>query len=61
MTSMLNNNTLTRDNYIDWNCNLYIVLASKGNKYVNEEECPMFPKMNGEQSGKGLLRQKGEF
>ena len=43
LSSILNQNKLTGDNFADWKRNLLIVLSIK---YVLEKDCPPIPKEN---------------
>ena len=42
----LKENKLIDPNYIDWNCNLNLVLTVKGYKFVLTEICPPTPDSN---------------
>ena len=44
--TILNQNKLTRSNYVDWKRNLDIVLTDKEYKYVLDELCPNFPALD---------------
>ncbi|KAL5573439.1 hypothetical protein UlMin_023036 [Ulmus minor] len=46
LSSILNQNKLTRDNFTDWKKNLLIVLSFEKQKYVLEKDCPPVPKEN---------------
>ncbi|KAL5563502.1 hypothetical protein UlMin_033249 [Ulmus minor] len=46
LSSTLNQNKLTGDNFADWKRNLLIVLSFEKHKYVLEKECPLVPKEN---------------
>ena len=46
LSSILNQNKLTGDNFTDWKRNLLIVLSFEKHKYVLEKECPPVPKEN---------------
>ena len=46
LSSILNQNKLTRDNFTDWKRNLLIVLSFEKHKYVLEKECTPVPKEN---------------
>ena len=46
LSSILNQNKLTGDNFANWNRNLLIVLSFEKHKYVLEKECPPVPKEN---------------
>ncbi|KAL5579890.1 hypothetical protein UlMin_012332 [Ulmus minor] len=46
LSSILNQNKLTEDNFVDWKKNLLIVLSFEKHKYVLEKECPPVPKEN---------------
>ena len=46
LSSILNQNKLTGDNFADWKRNLLIVLSFEKHKYVLEKECPPVPKEN---------------
>ena len=46
LSSILNQNKLTRDNFTDWKRNLLIVLSFEKHKYVLEKECPHVPNEN---------------
>ncbi|KAL5581163.1 hypothetical protein UlMin_013605 [Ulmus minor] len=46
LSSILNQNKLTGDNFADWKKNLLIVLSFEKHKYVLEKDCPPVPKEN---------------
>ncbi|KAL5574304.1 hypothetical protein UlMin_023901 [Ulmus minor] len=46
LSSILNQNKLTGDNFADWKRNLLIILSFEKHKYVLEKECPPVPKEN---------------
>ncbi|KAL5546650.1 hypothetical protein UlMin_006337 [Ulmus minor] len=46
LSSILNQNKLTGDNFAYWKRNLLIVLSFEKHKYVLEKECPPVPKEN---------------
>ena len=46
LVTILNQNKLTRSNYIDWKRNLDIVLTAKEHKYVLTQPCPSFPSLD---------------
>ena len=46
LSSILNQNKLTRDNFADWKRNLLIILSFKKHKYVLGKDCPPVPKEN---------------
>ncbi|KAL5555354.1 hypothetical protein UlMin_037590 [Ulmus minor] len=46
LSSILNQNKLIGDNFIDWKRNLLIVLSFEKHKYVLEKDCPPVPKEN---------------
>ena len=46
LSSILNQNKLTGDNFADWKRNLLIVLSFEKHKYVPEKDCPPVPKEN---------------
>ncbi|KAL5578414.1 hypothetical protein UlMin_020113 [Ulmus minor] len=46
LSSILNQNKLTGDNFTDWKMNLLIVLSFEKHKYVLEKYCPPVPKEN---------------
>ncbi|KAL5545007.1 hypothetical protein UlMin_008791 [Ulmus minor] len=46
LSSILNQNKLTGDNFVDWKRNLLIVLSFEKHKYVLEKECPPVPNEN---------------
>ncbi|KAL5578244.1 hypothetical protein UlMin_019943 [Ulmus minor] len=46
LSSILNQNKLTGDNFADWKRNLLIVLSFEKHKYVLEKDCPSIPKEN---------------
>ncbi|KAL5557048.1 hypothetical protein UlMin_039284 [Ulmus minor] len=46
LSSILNQNKLARDNFVDWKRNLLIVLSFEKHKYVLEKEFPPVPKEN---------------
>ena len=46
LSSILNQNKLTGDNFADWKRNLLIVLSFEKHKYVLKKECPLVPKEN---------------
>ena len=46
LSSILNQNKLTGDNFADWKRNLLIVLSFEKHKYVLEKYCPPLPKEN---------------
>ena len=43
LTIILSQNKLTRDNYIDWKRNLFIVLSAENYNYVLTQPCPPVP------------------
>ena len=43
LVTILNQNKLTRSNYVDWKRNLGIVLTTEEHKYVLTQPCPSFP------------------
>ena len=43
LVTILNQNKLTRSNYVDWKRNLDIVLTAEEHKYVLTKPCPSFP------------------
>ena len=43
---ILNQNKLTRSNYVDWKRNLDIVLTAEKHKYVLTQPCPNFPSLD---------------
>ncbi|KAL5558918.1 hypothetical protein UlMin_035129 [Ulmus minor] len=46
LSSILNQNNSTGDNFADWKRNLLIVLSFEKYKYVLEKDCPHIPKEN---------------
>ena len=46
LSSILNQNKLTGDNFADWKMNLLIVLSFEKHKYVLEKTCPPIPNEN---------------
>ncbi|KAL5560897.1 hypothetical protein UlMin_030644 [Ulmus minor] len=46
LSSILNQNKLTGDNFADWKRNLLIVLSFEKHKYVLVKDCPPVPKEN---------------
>ncbi|KAL5539680.1 hypothetical protein UlMin_045094 [Ulmus minor] len=46
LSSILNQNKLTGDNFVDWKRNLLIILSFEKHKYVLEKDCPPVPKEN---------------
>ena len=46
LIAILNQNKLTRSNYVDWKRNLDIVLIAKEHKYVLSQPCPNFPSLD---------------
>ena len=46
LSSILNQNKLTGDNFTDWKRNMLIVLSFEKYKYVLEKECPPVPNEN---------------
>ena len=46
LVAILNQNELTRSNYVDWKRNLYIVLTTEEHKYVLSHPCPNFPSLD---------------
>ena len=46
LVAILNQNELTRSNYVDWKRNLDIVLAAEEHKYVLNQACPNFPSLD---------------
>ena len=46
IVTILNQNKLTRSNYVDWKRNLDIVLTVEEHKYVLNELCPNFPALD---------------
>ena len=46
LVTILNQNKLTRSNYVDWKRNLDIVLTAKEHNYVLSKPCPRFPSLD---------------
>ena len=46
LVTILNQNKLTRSNYIDWKRNLGIVLTAEEHKYVLTQPYPSFPSLD---------------
>ena len=46
LSSILNQNKLTGDNFADWKRNQLIILSFEKHKYVLEKECPHIPNEN---------------
>ncbi|KAL5543263.1 hypothetical protein UlMin_010973 [Ulmus minor] len=46
LSSILNQNKLTGDNFANWKMDLLIILSFEKHKYVLEKECPHVPKEN---------------
>ncbi|KAL5570148.1 hypothetical protein UlMin_026723 [Ulmus minor] len=46
LSSILNQNKLTGDNFVDWKKNLLIVLSFEKHKYVIERDCQPIPNEN---------------
>ena len=46
LVAILNQNKLTRSNYVDWKGNLDIVLSAKKHNFVLYEPCPNFPSLD---------------
>ena len=46
LVAILNQNKLTRPNYVDWKRNLDIVLIAEEHKFVLSEACPDFPALD---------------
>ena len=46
LVTILNQNKLTRSNYVDWKRNLDIVLTTEEHKYVLTKPCPSFPSLD---------------
>ena len=46
LIAILNQNELTRPNYVDWKRNLDIVLIAEAQKFVLNEPCPNFPALD---------------
>ncbi|KAL5561705.1 hypothetical protein UlMin_031452 [Ulmus minor] len=46
LSSILNQNKLTGDNFANWKRNLLIILSFEKYKYVLEKDCPLVPKEN---------------
>ena len=46
LVAILNQNKLTRSNYVDWKRNLDIVLTAEEHKYVLAQPCPSFPSLD---------------
>ena len=46
LVTILNQNKLTRSNYVDWKRNLDNVLTAEDDKYVLTQPCPSFPSLN---------------
>ena len=46
LVAILNQNKLTRSNYVDWKRNLDIVLTAKEHKFVLYEPSPNFPSLD---------------
>jgi hypothetical protein len=45
-STILNQNKLTCSNYMDWKCNLDIVLIANGHKFVLTNASPVEPAVN---------------
>ena len=52
---ILNQNKLTRSNYVDWKRNLDTILTTKEHKYVLSQPCPNFPSLD------ALLKEKQRY
>ena len=46
LVTILNQNKLTKSNYVDWKRNLDSVLTAEDDKYVLTQPCPSFPSLN---------------
>ena len=46
LVTILNQNKLTRSNYVNWKRNLDIVLTVEEHKYVYTKPCPSFPSLD---------------
>ena len=46
LVTILNQNKLTRFNYVDWKRNLDIVLTAEEHRYVLRQPCPNFPSLD---------------
>ena len=46
LVTILNQNKLTRSNYVDWKRNLDIFLTAEEHKYVLTQPCPSFPSLD---------------
>ena len=46
LITILNQNKLTRSNYVNWKRNLDIVLIVEEHKYVLTKPCPSFPSLD---------------
>ncbi|KAL5577570.1 hypothetical protein UlMin_019269 [Ulmus minor] len=46
LSSIVNQNKLTRDNFTNWKRNLMIVLSFEKHKYILEKTCPPIPNEN---------------
>ena len=46
LVTILNQNKLTRSNYVDWKRTLDIVLTAEEHKYVLTQPCPSFPSLD---------------
>ena len=46
LVTILNQNKLTRSNYVDWKRNLGIVLTTEEHKFVLNQPCPNFPSLD---------------
>ena len=46
LIAILNQNKLTRSNYVDWKRNLDIVIIAKEHKCVLSQPCPNFPSLD---------------
>ncbi|XP_050284950.1 disease resistance protein RUN1-like [Quercus robur] len=46
VAAILNQNKLTRSNYVDWKRNLDIVLTTEEHKFVLSQPCPSFPSLD---------------
>ena len=44
--AILNQNKLTRSNYINWKINLDIILTAEEHKYVLSQHCSNFPSLD---------------
>ena len=46
LVAILNQNKLTRPNYVEWKMNLDIVLIIEEHKFVLSEPCPYYPELD---------------